>query len=105
MEVEAGRWLIRHLRCFVSGYFWTFNKYRKNLRVNTFWGGITANAASFYFTAFSFACGPLAILFTGLISQISWTRLSLPVDRGTVLMYSAVGAIFILGTLGKFFSE
>jgi len=67
--------------------------------VNTFWGGITANAASFYFTAFSFACGPLAILFTGLISQISWTRLSLPVDRGTVLMYSAVGAIFILGTL------
>jgi len=67
--------------------------------VNTFWGGVTANGTSFYFTAFSFVCGPLAILFTGLISQISWTRLSLPVDRGTVLMYSAVGAIFIMGTL------
>ena len=70
-------------------------------RVNTFWGGVTANGTSFYFTAFSFVCGPLAILFTGLISQISWTRLSLPVDRGTVLMYSAVGAIFIMGTLGQ----
>jgi hypothetical protein len=67
--------------------------------INTIWGGITANDASFYFTAFSFVCGPAAILITGLISQFSWTRLSLPVDRGTVLMYSGVGAIFIIGTL------
>jgi len=67
--------------------------------VNTLWGGVKADGTSFYFTAFSFFCGPLAILVTGLISQFSWTRLSLPVDRGTVLMYSAVGAIFIIGTI------
>ena len=72
-------------------------------RVNTLWGGVKADGTSFYFTAFSFFCGPLAILVTGLISQFSWTRLSLPVDRGTVLMYSAVGAIFIIGTIGTFY--
>ena len=71
--------------------------------MNTLWGGVKADGTSFYFTAFSFFCGPLAILVTGLISQFSWTRLSLPVDRGTVLMYSAVGAIFIIGTIGTFY--
>ena len=73
--------------------------------MNTLWGGVKADGTSFYFTAFSFFCGPLAILVTGLISQFSWTRLSLPVDRGTVLMYSAVGAIFIIGTIGTFHKQ
>ena len=102
LEAKTLWCLLCHCTLPVSFHFFDFRK-ELSPRVNTFWGGVTANGTSFYFTAFSFVCGPLAILFTGLISQISWTRLSLPVDRGTVLMYSAVGAIFIMGTLGQRF--
>lgn len=67
--------------------------------VNTIWGGIAADWASYYFTAFNFLVGPIFIAITGLFAQFFWQRLSLPSDRTTFFLYSATGAVFALGAI------
>ena len=55
--------------------------------VNTIWGGIAADWASYYFTAFNFLVGPIFIAITGKYIKFIRTLISEFIKRKTFKMY------------------